>query len=370
MPEDRVAAPGTEGAARQQSAGIPRDLLRRMYLAMVYTRTMDERAMKLQRAGRIGFHVPSTGQEAAAVGTAAALQAEDWVFPSYREPAVAILRGVPPVELFHNLFGNRLDQARGRQMPVHYSLGRIRFVSVSSPIGTQIIQAAGAAMASRIRRDGRVMMTWFGDGATSSSDFHTGLNFAGVFRAPCVFVCTNNQWAISLPVERQTASETIAVKAEAYGFPGVRVDGNDVMAVYEAARVAVERARRGDGPTLIECLTWRVGPHSSSDDPGRYRPEATTEEWRKKDPIERLKRHLLRSGVLAEEEDQAIREEARRSIDEAVRVAEATPPPAPESLFQDVYAEIPPHLVQQRAELLETEGIHGAAKDENAAFPL
>src|SRR5947209_1087402 len=229
---------------------IPDETLLRIYKTMHMTRAFDERGMNLQRQGRIHFYLACTGQEAASIASTAALADEDWLCPSYREPGAALYRGVPVKSMMNQLFGNAWDGTKGRQMPVHYSFKAQNFVSISSPIGTQIVQATGVAMAMKIRRDRACALTYMGDGATSSNDFHTGLNFAGVSKAPVIFVCENNGWAISLPVSKQTASESMAVKAVAYGMPGVRVDGNDALVCYKVAREARDRALRGEGPTL------------------------------------------------------------------------------------------------------------------------
>lgn len=332
---------------------ISPDNLRKIYRAMLQVRLFEERAIKLQRQGRIGFYVPCTGQEASHIGSAFALRDEDWIFPSYRDAGIPLLRGVPLVELVHQCYGNASDNTKGRQMPVHYSFKKINFNSVSSPIGTQIIQAAGAAMAAKIRKDKVVVITYFGDGATSSNDFHTGMNFAGVFAAPCVFVCENNGWAISCPLEGQTASASIAAKAEAYGMPGVRVDGNDVLAVYAATREAVDRARSGGGPTLIETVTFRLGPHSSSDDPSRYRNTDLVAEWAKKDPLPRFRQYLDHQELWDEGRDQQLRKEIDAEIQAAIEAAEEVGPPALSTLFEDVYAEQPPHLREQWETLRE-----------------
>ncbi|MFG0320596.1 MAG: pyruvate dehydrogenase (acetyl-transferring) E1 component subunit alpha [Planctomycetota bacterium JB042] len=351
--------------------GVDDDLVRRMYRLMLTTRLMDDRAMKLQRQGRIGFYVPSIGQEACAVGSAAVMTDEDWCFPSYREPGAVLTLGADLQAIVHEWYGNAADNTKGRQMPVHYSFKAQRFVSISSPIGTQIVQGAGAAMAMRIRGRKAFSITYFGDGATSSNDFHTGLNFAAVYKAPCVFFCSNNQWAISCPLSQQTASESIAVKAQAYGMPGVRVDGNDVLAVYQATSEAAERARAGDGPTLIEGLTFRIGPHSSSDDPTRYRPSEQLEEWQAKDPIARLEAFMKKAGLWEEAFGEPLVEEINASIAAAVKVAEETAMPASATLFDDVYADLPAHLAEQRDRLLQQEKTAGAAEmDADAAFPL
>src|SRR5690606_17028405 len=214
-----------------------------------------------------------------------ALEAQDWVFPSYREPGVFLYRGAPMYKMLCNLWGNADDNAKGRQMPVHYSFADLKLFSISSPIATQVIQAVGAAMAGKIRKTGEVAITYFGDGGTSENDFHTGMTFAGVFKAPTIFICTNNQYAISVPLAKQCAQSNLVQKSMGYGMPGFAVDGNDILAVYAATKEAVERARRGDGPSFIEAVTLRMGPHSSSDDPTRYRDEKLYEAWKKRDPI-------------------------------------------------------------------------------------
>jgi pyruvate dehydrogenase E1 component subunit alpha len=344
--------------------------LKKLYRVMVLTRLLDERALKLQRQGRIGFYVPAEGQEASHIGAAFALAAEDWVYPSYRDPGIALLRGVPVVELMHQCYANSADNTRGRQMPVHYSFKKIHFVTISSPIATQIVQATGTAMAMKIRKEKSVAMTFFGDGATSANDFHTGLNFAGVFAAPCVFVCENNGWAISVPLEGQTASSTIAVKAEAYGMPGVRVDGNDVLAVYAAAKRAVERARAGHGPTLIESVTFRMGAHSSSDDASRYRDPALCNAWRKKDPIERLKRYLVHHKVMKEKDDEEVRKECADELQAAIEAAEKVGPPAVSTMFDDVFEQRTPQLEEQCEALKDALQRGVVAKGHHGEFPL
>ena len=326
---------------------------------MVLTRAMDERCLTLQRQGRIGFYVPLQGQEAAQIGCAWALATEDWIFPAYRELGVALVRGVPVQTLLDQFIGNAGDELRGRQMPNHYGYRKYRFVTASSPVGTQISHAVGAAMAAQRRHDPIVTIAFFGDGTTSSNDFHAGLNFAGVFRTPTIFFCQNNRWAISLPRERQTRSETLAVKAEAYGFPGVVVDGMDVRAVYTAVAKARQRALAGEGPTLIEAQVYRLGPHSTSDDPRRYRTDAELAEWKEKDPIALLKHELLGSGRLSMAEDEKVWESAKEQISQALAHAEATPPVSPRTMFDDVYGTVPPLLALQRDhfEMLLKEGI-------------
>ncbi|HEV2448892.1 MAG TPA: thiamine pyrophosphate-dependent dehydrogenase E1 component subunit alpha [Thermoplasmata archaeon] len=321
------------------------------YRTMVLARVMDERCLTLQRQGRIGFYVPLQGQEAAQVGCARALDEQDWIFPAYRELGVALARGIPVQVLINQFYGNSGDELRGRQMPNHYGYRRFRFVTASSPVGTQISHAVGAAMAARLRKDPIGTICFFGDGTTSSNDFHAGLNFAGVFQTPTIFFCQNNQWAISLPRERQTRSATLAEKAAAYGFPGVVVDGMDLHAVHRAVSEARSRALAGGGPTLIEAQVYRLGPHSTSDDPKRYRSDAELNEWKEKDPVARLKKELRDSGALSEEEDHAIWEAAKEEVARAVEAAEKLSPVEPLTLFDDVFAERTPALEEQRAAL-------------------
>ena len=326
---------------------------------MVTARVMDERCLTLQRQGRIGFYVPMQGQEAAQIGCGWALKPEDWIFPAYRELGIALIRGIPLGLLLDQFIGNSGDLLKGRQMPNHYGYRKWRFVTASSPVGTQISHAVGAAMAAQRKKDPIVTISFFGDGTTSSNDFHAGLNFAGVFGVPTIFFCQNNGWAISLPRERQTNSETIAQKADAYGFPGVVVDGTDVQAVYRAVKEARDRAVQGKGPTLIEAQVYRLGPHSTSDDPKRYRSDEELARWKAKDPVARLKHELLILGSLTEESDQALWESAKEELGKAIAAAEATPPIDPLSLFDDVFSRPTPQLEEERRyfEALIAEGV-------------
>ena len=322
-----------------------------LYRAMVRTRVLDERLTALQRQGRIGFHIGSLGEEATVLGSAYALREQDWLFPCYREFGAALWRGFPLQRYIDNMFGNANDPAKGRQMPDHYCCKAARVTSVSSPIGTQITQAVGFAWGAKLKREDLVAITYFGDGATSSSEFHNGMNFAGVFKAPVVMFCRNNGWAISVPTERQTASAGFAVKGEAYGVPGVRVDGNDLLAVIKVTRDAVARAARGEGPTLIEALTYRISGHSTSDDPKAYRPEPTLDPWKRLDPIARVRRHLEHTQGWTEAKDKEIEQEVEAELKAAIAVAEKTPAPSLESMFEDVFGELPWHLREQRDQL-------------------
>jgi len=348
---------------------LSEEKLQKLYRSMVLTRQLDERCLAMQRQGRIGFYVTSTGQEAVAA-SGLAMEATDWIFPAYREHAVGLVRGFPLKDFLAQLFGNDLDLVKGRQMPNHFAHRPTQYVSVSSPIGTQISQAVGAAMAAKIRGDKTVSITYFGDGGTSSNDFHAGMNFAGAFGAPCIFYCSNNQYAISVPLEKQTAQPLIAEKALAYGFKGIRVDGNDALAVYHVTKESADRAREGKGPTLIEAFTFRMGAHSSSDDPSRYCPKEKYEEWAKKDPIRRLKQYLIRKGIWSEEKDQALVESIKKEISETIEEVRKGAPPSLSTLFEDVYAEMPKTLLLQKEALLEEAKLKGTFEDTSEAFPL
>jgi pyruvate dehydrogenase E1 component subunit alpha len=353
------AAQPVESTHADPGPMFPEDRIVDAYRAMVRTRTMDERCLTLQRQGRIGFYVPLQGQEAAQLGCAWALKPEDWIFPAYRELGVALARGIPIQLLLDQFIGNSGDQLHGRQMPNHYGYRQYNFVTASSPVGTQISHAVGAAMAAQRRGDPICTIAFFGDGTTSSNDFHAGLNFAGVFQTPTIFFCQNNRWAISLPRERQTKSETLAAKSIAYGIQGVVVDGMDLRAVYRAVAEARQRAVSGGGPTLIEAQVYRLGPHSTSDDPRRYRTDAELAEWKEKDPIALLKHELLGSGRLSLADDEKMWENAKEEISTALRASEALPPVDPTTLFDDVFAQVPPLLARQRDEFqaLAREGI-------------
>jgi pyruvate dehydrogenase E1 component alpha subunit len=340
-----------DGSADPAEVSVPDERALELYRWMVLSRELDERMVQLQRQGRIGFYIGAIGEEATVLGTVSALAPQDWLFPSYREHAAALYRGMPLVSFACDLLGNAGDRMLGHQMPCHEAWAPGHFVSISAPIATQLPQAVGAAWAARIRGDDMVALTWFGEGATSANDFHTGANFAGVHKVPVVLVCRNNGWAISVPRELQTASETIAQKAIAYGIRGERVDGNDLLAVHAATRRARERAAAGEGPTLLECVTYRVEGHSTSDDPRAYRGAEEVEQWRARDPILKLGRYLRWRKVLADGESEAMRNDARESIRRAVEEAEAfAAKPALETLFEQVYAE---PLWQQREQLEE-----------------
>ena len=329
--------------------------LRSLYRAMLLGRRLDERMVRLQRQGRIGTFAPTKGQEAAQMGSVFSLRPKDWMVPSFRETASMIWRGWP-IEKLLLFFAGHLEG--GQPAPDQHDL------PITIPVATQLPHAVGLAYAAQYRGDDIVVMAYFGDGATSEGDFHEALNFAGVWHVPVVFVCQNNQWAISVPLKKQTHSRTIAQKALAYGLPGIQVDGNDVLAVYAAAREAVERARAGDGPTLIECVTYRLGVHTTADDPTKYRSEAEVAMWEQKDPLTRFRAYLEKRNLMEEGLEQAVDEE----IAEAIRRFESAPPADPLTMFDHVYADMPPHLQAQRDELAAREN-DGPARSEDPSPP-
>ena len=321
--------------------GLPPAELKRFYRAMLLARRLDERMVRLQRQGRIGTFAPIKGQEAAQIGSIAVLQSHDWMVPSFRETAAMLWRGWP-IEKLLRFFAGHLEG--GQPSPDQHDL------PITIPVATQLPHAVGLAYAAQYRNDDVVVMAYFGDGATSEGDFHEALNFAGVWHVPVVFVCQNNQWAISVPLKKQTNSKTIAQKALAYGLPGIQVDGNDVLAVYAASREAVERARAGEGPTLIECVTYRLGVHTTADDPTKYRSAEEVAEWERKDPLTRFATYLKKKRLLEDGLEAQVDEE----IGAAVSRFEAAAPADPLVMFDHVYAELPPELKAQRETLAET----------------
>lgn len=320
---------------------IPEDLLLKLYSAMVLARQFDERLFNLQRQGRIGTFPPISGQEASQLGAVATLRDSDWMVPAFRETAAEIWRGrtLESVILSNNGYSEgALSSEESTTLPV------------SIPVGSQMLHAVGIGWGIRYRKKDDVAMTFFGDGATSEGDFHEAANFAGVFQTPVIFVCQNNQWAISVPRSKQTRSQTLAQKALAYGFPGIQVDGNDVLAVYSAAMEAVERARSGKGPTLIECVTYRMSVHTTADDPKRYRSEEEVDSWRQRDPLSRFQKYLVNRELLSNEKIEAVEGEVKEKIQSAVDRAEQQMQEIgnPLDMFDHLYADIPPHLAEQK----------------------
>jgi len=335
---------------------LSEELLLKMHRMMLLGRRFDERKLKLQRMGRIGTFAPVKGQEASQLGIVAALRDSDWMVPSFREATASLWRGTP-MENILLVYGGFYQ---GNEVPEDTT-----DLLVSVPVGTQPLHAVGIGYGIKYEEKDDVAVTFFGDGATSEGDFHEALNFAGVYQTPTIFVCQNNQWAISVPRQMQTKSETIAQKAVAYGIPGIQVDGNDILAVYAAAQEAAERARSGGGPTLIENVTYRLSVHTTADDPTKYRDEEEVEEWSKKDPLPRFQGYLKEKGLLTDEDIEVLEQEIKSEIQEAVDRAEQKMEELKDdalSMFDHHYQDLPPYLEEQRQELkaeLEREAEHG-----------
>jgi pyruvate dehydrogenase E1 component alpha subunit len=326
---------------------IPDELLLKLHSYMVLGRHFDARMLSLQRQGRLGTFAPTTGQEASQLGAVANLRPSDWFVPAFRETVAELWRG-RTMEGVLLTYGGYNEGGKGQT-------GEDKNLPLAIPVATQIVHAAGIGWAIKYRKKEDVAMTFFGDGATSEGDFHEGMNAAGVFQLPVIFVCQNNQWAISVPRSKQTRSETLAQKAVAYGFPGIQVDGNDVLAVYAAAREAVERARSGKGPTMIECVTYRMKMHTTADDPKRYRKEEEVKAWEEKDPITRFRKYLKEKGLLSDEEikdlESQIEEEIKKAVEKAEEQMKSLTDPL--YMFEHVYTEPSANLKQQKQELAE-----------------
>jgi pyruvate dehydrogenase E1 component alpha subunit len=309
------------------------DDFKRFFETMLLARAFNQRALSLQREGRIGTYASIWGQEASQIGSALAFSGEDWLFPSFRESGVLVARGYPMWMLYRYWAGDE----RGMQAPPEFNI-----FPMSVPVGTQIPHAMGAAWAMKLKGHKKVAAVYFGDGGSSKGDFHEGLNFAGVFKAPCVFLCQNNQWAISVPRSRQTAAKTIAQKAFAYGFEGIQVDGNDIVAVYKAVKEAVEKARSGGGPTLIECFTYRLDDHTTADDASRYRPDEEVEEWKAKEPLIRLRLFMEKKGWWTKEYEEAVMKKVQDAVDADIKKAESYPAPDPADIIKYTYRDLTP----------------------------
>ncbi|HEY6017693.1 MAG TPA: thiamine pyrophosphate-dependent enzyme [Gaiellaceae bacterium] len=306
-----------------------------LYRQLVLLRTYDERSLVYHRQGRIGTYAIFWNHEAMQVGSAYALGDDDWIFPSYRESAIGLLRGMPAATILQWWRGH----PSGWWNPADYNVA-----SICVPIGTHVPHAAGLAWGKRLRGEGSCAIVYFGDGATSEGSFHEGANFAAVMRAPLVLFCNNNQWAISTPVQAQTRAEALVDKAAGYGMPGIRVDGGDVLAVYEATREAVERARAGEGPTFIEAVTYRAAPHATADDPRAYIDLERVEEERRRECVGRYETYLRRLGLLTDDLVAEARADAEALMREGITAAEAEPPADPELLFRNAYADPPPNF--------------------------
>lgn len=342
-----IVDPSGKVVNKKYEPKLPSADLLKMYKYMLLGKFLDEKSLAMQRSGRMGTFAGVRGEEAVQVGAALTIKKNDWVFPSYREQLVATCMGIPLTSYFTYYMGNE----EGFKTPKE-----VNFFTISVPVGTQMLHAVGMGMANNYLKEKKVALTFFGDGATSEGDFHEAMNFAGVYKTPTIFICKNNQYAISLPREKQTASKTIAQKALAYGFPGVLVDGNDVLAMYVAVKSAVERARKGDGPTLIEAFTYRLGPHTTADDPTVYRPAKELKEWQPKDPLIRFKAYLKTKRILTPAKEKEIEKWCIDEIAKAAKSAEATPKPTVDSLFDNMFAECPPNLEEQKQYLKQFSG--------------
>jgi pyruvate dehydrogenase E1 component alpha subunit len=323
-----------------------------LYERLTAIRVADALALRLQREGRMGTYAPVLGQEACQAG-AAALGEGDWLVPSYREMGAMWLRGVPLETLYRYWTGDE----RGSIWP-----RELRVLPVAIPVGSQGLHAVGLAWAMKLRGESAAVLVYFGDGATSEGEMLEAFNFAGVFRAPVVFLCCNNQYAISVPRSSQTAADTIAQKAVGFGFPGIQVYGNDLLAVYGAVREGIDRARAGRGPHLVEALTYRMGPHTTADDPTRYRADGEVERMERYDPLLRLRRYLEAAGVWSDREQEAMESRVRAEVDAAAERAYAVSPPEPASIFDHTYAALPPHLALQKRECLARLGGEGGGR--------
>jgi pyruvate dehydrogenase E1 component alpha subunit len=324
--------------------GLDDERVLAMYRDMVQMRAFDDKALKLQRQGRMGTWPSIRGQEAVQAGVGHAMTESDWLLPAFREHGVMLLKGVPG----HLIYAFWAGDERGSCFPEG-----VRCFPVAVPVGSQWQHGTGVGLSLKLRGESAAAVTFGGDGSTSEGDFHEALNCAGVFQVPAVFVIQNNQWAISVPLHRQTATATLAQKAHAYGIPGLQVDGNDVFAVWAAATEALERARSGGGPTLIEAVTYRIGDHTTADDATRYRSDEEVASWQARDPIVLLRRYLDARGLWDDAREAELAEQVHAWVDEQVQALEAMPPQSPEDLFTYMYGETPPHLREQMAALVE-----------------
>lgn len=341
-----------DGTLAGPEPGFTPAQLKEVYRLMVYLRTFDQRALNLQRQGRMGTYAPFSGQEACQVGSAYLLtKGKDWLFPTYRDHGAMHVLGVPSVNILRYFMGDE----KGSQAPTG-----VNAFPISIPIATQLVHAVGVAWAGKLKNDNVVAVGYAGDGGTSPGDFHEALNFASVYGAPAILFIQNNRYAISTPNARQFKAKTIAQRALAYDMPGVRVDGQDVLAVMSVMQEAIDRARSGGGPTLVEALTFRYGPHTTSDDPKRYRTQEELEEWQAKDPIERLRLYLVSRGLWSDQEDEGLWNWAKDQVAAAVTEAESMPKPAVDELFDYVYAEPTPELLRQKEHLKQQLGKSGS----------
>jgi len=334
-----------------KSLGLSDDDFLKMYRWLVFNRAVDDRGYIMVRQGRAGFYAQTSGQEASQVGSALPLTAKDWLYGDHRSQGSMLIKGLKPSEWFAHVLGRQLDPTQGRLMPHGSGRRDLHIVPPSSTVGNQITEAVGTAMAQKIKKDGGMTICYFGDGATSEGDFHVGMNFAAVYGSPIIFFCQNNQYAISVRLEEQTHTKTIAEKAKAYGMEGYFVDGNDVLAVYAVSKLCADKARNGE-PTLIEAYTYRYGPHSSADDDTRYRPKGELEMWRtQRDPVNRMRAFLDGRKLWNQEKEQKLQTEVKEEVAAALHEAEQSPQPDPITVLDYVYERRTPHLDREREEL-------------------
>lgn len=321
------------------------------YQTMMLTRIVDERMITLQRQGLISFALSSLGEEACAVASAAALEIQDWMYPQYREAGIMFWRGMTPLQYINHMFGNCEDPSYGRQMPNHFGSRDLNVVTVSSPIGTQIPHAAGCAYAMKLQKESSIAICYFGEGAASEGDFHAGINFAAVRKVPAIFFCRNNGYAISTPTFRQYAGEGIAERGKGYGISSFKVDGNDFFAIFDTVSKARDLCLQGKGPVLIEAMTYRVGSHSTSDDPTLYRSDEEVAVWKEKDPVLRLRRFLEKNHLWDEKKENELHKKMNETVSEAIAKAKETPRKSLSYIVENVYFEEPECLKKEYEEI-------------------
>eukprot|EP00128_Syssomonas_multiformis_P001968 Colp12_sorted_trinity150504_noHs@10049 len=354
IPCYRVMERTGEVVIEAEDPQLDKETLVKMYTDMVRLNIMDHVLYESQRQGRISFYMTNYGEEATQIGSAAGMEPVDMVFGQYREAGVLMWRGFTLDEFMAQCYSNADDPSKGRQMPVHYGSDKLNFQTISSPLATQMPQATGCAYAFKLEKSGRAVICYFGEGAASEGDAHAALNFASTLDAPVVFLCRNNGYAISTPAKEQYRGDGIASRGTGYGIEVIRVDGNDVFAVYNATKAARKYAIENNRPVLIEAMTYRIGHHSTSDDSSAYRSLQEVNYWNKEDhPISRLRKYMERKGWWDDEKEQAYKREARAAIMTAFAKAEKTPKPAVEHLFTDVFDKLPAHLEQQRQEMYD-----------------
>ncbi|MEW9667584.1 pyruvate dehydrogenase (acetyl-transferring) E1 component subunit alpha [Ammoniphilus sp. 3BR4] len=344
----QVISPDGSLVSSEGISALPDQTLKELMRKMVYTRVWDQRAISLNRQGRLGFYAPVAGQEASMVGSQSALDKEDFILPSYRDIPQIVWHGLPLYQAFLYSRGHQ----HGGQIPEGVNVLMPQII-----IGAQIIQCAGIAMGFKLKKQKHVAITYIGDGGTSQGDFYEGINYAGAYRLPAIFVVQNNRYAISVPVEKQTAAKTLAHKAVAAGITGIQVDGMDVLAVYQAVQEAKQRAINGEGPTLIEALTYRFGPHTmAGDDPTRYRTKEELNEWEQQDPLIRFRKFLQSKNLWSEDEENQVIEQTKKDIADAIKKTDETPKVKVTDMIDSMFEHLPPHLEEQKAEFMKREG--------------